>query len=168
MTDETAAAGKHSLKFTDAAGIDPAFFPYITYALVQETGSLRMAFDLRWEKGTLMAMDWRDDPYQYNMGPRLNVTTDGMLVASGTNVQQLPAGAWVHAEITCDLGPAANGKYDLTLTLPNAEPQVHTDIACSPKFETLNCIVFMAPGDAPGAFYLDNLKFEPIPPQKQP
>ncbi|NQT13468.1 MAG: right-handed parallel beta-helix repeat-containing protein [Planctomycetes bacterium] len=159
VTDETAASGKHSLKFTDAAGIGPAFFPYITYPLVQESGTLKMAFDLRWEKDTRIGLDWRDDPHHYNMGPNLNVTADGMLLANGKRMLGLPAGQWVHVEIVCRLGSAATGKYDLTLVLPNADPQVHAGIACSPKFETLNCVVFMATGDAPGVFYLDNLEF---------
>jgi hypothetical protein len=159
VTDETAASGKHSVKFTDAAGIGPAFFPYITYPLVQESGTLKMAFDLRWEKGALMALDWRDDPYQYNMGPNLKTTADGTLLANGKKMLQLPAGQWVHVQIVCGLGPAATGRYDLTLTLPNAQPQVHTGVACSPDFETLNCIVLMAIGDAPGVFYLDNVEF---------
>jgi hypothetical protein len=99
--------------------------------------------------------------YQYNLGPNLNVAADGTLLANGKPLLQLPAGEWVHFEIVCRLGPAATGKYDLTLKLPNAEPQVQAGIACSPKFETLNCIVVMAIGDAAGVFYLDNLEFSP-------
>ena len=161
VTDETAASGKHSLKFTDAAGLGQNFFPYVTYPLELEAGTLKMTFDLRWETGALMALDWRDDPYNYNMGPNLTTSADGWLSANGKKLLQLPAGQWVHIEIACGLGPQATGKYDLTLKLPNAEPQAHEGLACSPKFEFLNCIVFMAVADAPAVFYVDNLELIP-------
>ena len=167
VTDETAAPGpdgkpsKHSLKFTDVAGLPHSFVPYVTYPLVQETGTLRMAFDLRWEKGALMALDWRDDPYKYNMGPNLTTNADGWLSANGKQMLQLPEGKWVHVEVVCGLGSKATGKYDLTIRLPDEGAKVYKDVACSPKFEALNCVVFMAVGDAPAVFYVDNLEFRP-------
>lgn len=161
VTDEAAATGKHSLKFTDAPGLGQNFFPYVTYPLVQESGTLRMSFDLRWESGALMALDWRDDPYNYNMGPNLTTTADGALLANGKKTVQLPAGQWVHIDIVCGLGPQATGKYDLTVGLPGAEPQVFRGLECSPKFSMLDCVVFMAIADAPGVFYIDNLAFQP-------
>ena len=120
-----------------------------------------MTFDLRWEKGGMMALDWRDDPYKFNMGPNLTTTADGWLSANGKKLLQLPEGQWVHVEINCILGDKAQGKYDLTLTLPDAAPQVFKDTACSAQFQTLNCVVFMAVADAPGVFYIDNLAFVP-------
>jgi hypothetical protein len=109
-----------------------------------------------------VALDWRDDPYNFNMGPNLTTSADGWLSANGKKLLQLPAGQWVHIEIVCSLDPKATGKYDLAVKLPNAAPQVFKDTACSPKFQTLNCIVFMAVGDAPAVFYLDNLEFKPV------
>ncbi|NOZ23905.1 MAG: right-handed parallel beta-helix repeat-containing protein [Planctomycetes bacterium] len=170
VTDETAASGKHSLKFVDAAGLPQKFFPYITYPLDLEEGTLRMAFDLRWETGALMQLDWRDDPYTYNMGPNLRTSADGWLSANGKKIVQLPAGQWVHIEIGCGLGPQATGKYDLTIKLPDAEkngdrPDVRSvpifHVACSPQFKSLNCIVFMSVADGPTVFYIDNLELIP-------
>ncbi|MBI2298206.1 MAG: right-handed parallel beta-helix repeat-containing protein [Armatimonadetes bacterium] len=166
VTDETAAAGKHSLKFTDAAGLPHGFVPYVTYPLPLEEGALTVAFDLRWETGALLALDWRDDPYKYNMGPNLTTTADGWLSANGKRLLPLPAGQWVHVEIVCGLGKLAAGRYALTLTLPGAAPQRIADLACSHQFDYLDCIVFMAVGDAPGVFYLDNLQFRPQPAEK--
>jgi hypothetical protein len=160
VTDETAATGRHSLKFTDAPGLEQKFFPYVTYPLELEEGRLWMAFDLRWETGALMQLDWRDDPYQYNMGPNLVTSADGWLAANQKKLVQLPAGRWVHIEIVCGLGPQATGNYDLTIALPGAEPQVYRSVACSPEFKTLNCIVFMSIADAPSVFYVDNLQFK--------
>jgi len=166
VTDETAAAGKHSLKFVDAPGLKQTFFPYITYHFHLEDGVLRMAFDLRWETGALMQLDWRDDPYQFNMGPNLRTSADGRLSANGKKIVQLPAGQWVHIDITCGLGPQAMGTYELTVTLPDAAPQVFRDVACSPDFSTLNCLVFMSVADGPTAFYIDNLVLKHTPKKK--
>ncbi|MBI3921595.1 MAG: right-handed parallel beta-helix repeat-containing protein [Armatimonadetes bacterium] len=167
VTDETAASGNHSLKFTDAAGLGQNFFPYITYPLAQESGSLKMTFDLRWETGALFALDWRDDPYYYNMGPNLTTTADGWLVANGKRMLQLPVGQWVHIETNCLLGEKATGKYGLTIGLPNAAPQVFKDTGCSPKFQTLNCVVFMSVAEGPTVFYVDNVEFKPIGGEKK-
>ncbi|OGV67371.1 MAG: hypothetical protein A3K19_19055 [Lentisphaerae bacterium RIFOXYB12_FULL_65_16] len=162
VTNETAAAGKHSIKFTDAAGLGQNFFPYVTYPLEQENGSLKMSFDLRWETGALVALDWRDDPYNFNMGPNLTTDAAGWLSANGKRLLQLPAGQWVHVAIDCGLGPQAAGKYNLALTLPNAAPQSFNDTACAPDFQNLNCVVFMSVTDGPSVFYIDNLEFTPI------
>jgi hypothetical protein len=161
VTDETAAGGTRSLKFSDAAGTEQSFFPYVTYPLELEQGTLRLDFDLRWESGGMLALDWRDDPYAFNMGPNLTTTADGWLSANGLKLLQLPAGHWLHVEILCHLGDRANGTYDLTLTLPGATPQVYKALACSPLFTTLNCVVFMGVAEAPGIFYIDNLAFVP-------
>ncbi len=161
VTDETAAGGRHSLKFTDAAGLAASFFPYVTYPLELEQGALRMSFDLRWEPGALMALDWRDDPWDYNMGPNLTTDAEGMLSANGREVVRLPAGQWVHFDLVCGLGPDNTGTYDLTVTLPGEQPRRVEGIAHSPGFTTLNCIVFMSLAETLSIFYLDNLAFEP-------
>lgn len=160
VTDETAAGGRHSLKFTDAAGLDADFFPYVTYMLELEHGRLRMSFDLRWEPGALMALDWRDDPWNYHLGPNLTTAADGTLRANGRELLRLPAGQWVHFDITCGLGDQARGTYDLVVTLPGQQPRPFPLLAHSPDFTTLNCIVFMSLAETPSVFYLDNLVFE--------
>lgn len=161
VTDESAASGRHSLKFTDAAGLDANFYPYVTYMLELEQGDLHMSFDLRWEPGALVALDWRDDPWNYNLGPNLTTNAEGMLSANGRKLLRLPAGQWVHFDINCGLGPESTGTYDLTVTLPSEPARPFPAITHSPGFATLNCVVFMSLAEAPAAFYLDNLVFEP-------
>ena len=123
---------------------------------------LKAGFDLRMEQGALFVYEWRDDPYQYNLGPNLSVDAQGWLSANGKRLIQLPYGKWVRFDITCGLGPQATGKYDLTIKLPDAEPQVYRDVACSPQFKTLNCVVIMSVTNGPSVFYVDNLEFRPV------
>lgn len=159
VTDETAASGKHSLKFTDAAGLKQVYAPFLTYPLEVDRGVERAGFDLRLEAGSKLVYEWRDDPYRYNLGPRLEVDAQGWLKANGRRLVQLPHGQWLRIDLACGLGPLATGRYDLTLRLPDAEPQLFPQLACSPKFKSLACVVVMSMADGPAVFYLDNLEF---------
>ncbi len=161
VTGETAASGRHSLKFTDAAGQKHTYTPYVTYPLEVAEGVMRAGFDLRIEAGALFVYEWRDDPYKYNLGPRLSTDAEGWLSANGQRLVQLPHGKWVRFDLACGLGPQAAGVYDLTIKAPAAEPQVFRALACSPQFKTLNCIVVMSLADAPTVFYLDNVELRP-------
>lgn len=161
VTDEAAASGYQSLKFTDAAGLDFPWMPFVVYPLTQQDGSLKMTFDLRWDAGASMALEWRDAPEGYNIGPNLTTTPSGLLYANGKKLMKLPEGKWVHVEITCPLGPTANGKYDASATVPGSDPQVVKNISSSSKFKGVASVVFMSMAAKPTAFYIDNLSFVP-------
>ena len=163
VTDETAASGKRSLKFTDAAGLKQTYAPYVTYPIEVERGVLHAGFDLRLEPGAVFVYEWRDDPYSYNFGPRLSVDGQGWLSANGKRLTQLPHGQWLRIDMQCGLGPRATGTYDLTLCVPGAESQVHRQLPCSSQFKDLACVVVMSLADAPRVFYLDNLEFRLLP-----
>lgn len=99
----------------------------MTCPLELQSETLKMTFDLRWNLGGLMAIDWRDAPHNHNMGPSLSAAADGWLSANGKKLLQLP----------------------------DTEPPVFEGVTCSPQFSALNCIVFMAAtfkrADDPGA-----------------
>ena len=160
VTDQTSVGGRHSLKFTDAVGLKQIYEPYVTYALECDEGVLRAGFDLRVESGAVFVHEWRDDPYQYDLGPRLQVNVDGWLSANGKRLTQLPHGQWVRLDIACPLGSLASGDYDLTLRLPGADTQEFRHLSCSADFRTLSCVVVMSLADVPTAFYVDNLEFQ--------
>ncbi len=163
VTDQTAASGKHSLRFTDAAGLKQVYAPYITYPLEIESGLLRTGFDLRLEPGAVFVYEWRDDPYTYNLGPRLSVDSQGWLSANGKRLTQLPHGEWLRIDLQCGLGPQASGTYDLALRLRDTEPQVHHQLPCSAQFKNLACVVVMSLANGPTVFHLDNVEFRPLP-----
>ncbi|NUQ62373.1 MAG: right-handed parallel beta-helix repeat-containing protein [Pirellulales bacterium] len=161
VSEETASSGRRSLKFADAAGLKASYMPYVTYPLDLADGRLRAGFDLRIERGALFIYEWRDDPYTYNLGPRLSTDADGWLEAGGKRLVQLPPSQWVRIDVDCGLGRLAGGTYDLTVRLPGAEPHRYSGVACSPQFKTLNCVVVMSLADSPTVFYLDNVEFRP-------
>lgn len=160
VTDETAATGKHSLKFVDAPGQKFNYNPHLFYNPGFNQGRVVGSFDLRVEAGTLLYHEWRDGSSPYQVGPSVRVEADGALMAAGRKVAQLPAGKWVHFEIACGLGTAANGKWDLAVTLPGQAPIALKGLPCNPAFRELRWYGFTADADAAGVFYLDNLHLD--------
>jgi hypothetical protein len=159
VTDEAAASGKHSLKFTDAAGLKYPWVPYVAYSDSIDDGIVRGGFDLRWETGAIFVYEWRDDPAVYHLGPQLQVDAQGSLTANGKPLGvTLPPGQWVRFDVTCGLGSSATGAYDLTVKLPGAAPRTFKALACDPKFTFLNQFVIISNTDGPSVFYIDNLE----------
>jgi hypothetical protein len=161
VTDATAASGRHSLRFAEQPGVKLGFVPYCTYLLEMEQGLLHTGFDLRWEAGALFVYEWRDDPYNYSLGPCLTTDAAGHLRANGQPIMDLTPGQWVRFDMTCGLGPQYAGKYELTVKPAGGEAKKHT-VAHAEKFETLNCIVIMSNTVGASTFYVDNMLFEPV------
>ncbi len=158
VTDEVAATGKHSLKFTDAAGLDQPWNPHLYYSPHLTDGLVRESFDLRFEPGALIWIEWRDASQPYIVGPSMGLDADGQLTAREQTVMSLPANQWVHFEIVCGLGKHANGTYDLTVTVPGREPKRLEKLPCDPRFKRLEWLGFVSNATGPAVFYLDNLK----------
>ncbi|MEN6546096.1 MAG: right-handed parallel beta-helix repeat-containing protein [Armatimonadia bacterium] len=160
VTDETAAVGKHSLKFTDKPGLSQVWQPHMFYQPQLKKGTVRFAFSVRPEAGSILWHEWRDTGSPYKVGPTLKIT-NGELRAGEQALLSLPLGQWTRIEITCVLGKAANGKYDMTVTLPGAAPQEFKQLACgNDKFRLLDWVGFIAVADAEAVFYIDELKME--------
>ena len=157
VTEETAASGKRSLKFTDAAGQKRFFNPHLYYTPAIRGGTWTGKFDLRWEAGALVSHDWRDGANPFHTGPSFQVGADGWLTTGEKRVAQMPAGQWVRFEITCALGEKANGKWNLTVRVPGRDPLALTDLPCSKEFKTLEWFGFVSCTDGPSVFYLDNV-----------
>ncbi|NOZ20194.1 MAG: hypothetical protein GXP25_03805 [Planctomycetes bacterium] len=169
VTDETAAIGKRSLKFVDASGLDQPWNPHMHYAPRLKKGIAHESFDLRWEKGAVVGHEWRTWPggAPYHAGPSLAIDGKGSLTAGGKPVATLPPGKWVHFEIAARLGKQADGKYDLTVTIPGQPPKRMKDIACDPKFNEITWLGFTSNATKKAVFYLDNIKLNVQTPAKR-
>lgn len=162
VTDETAAEGLHSLRFTDA---DTANFwnPHLCYIVNYDTGTLASSFDIRLEPGAYFEHAWRDAANPFRTGPSMRFGPGGRLVADGRELTVLPEGQWVHVEVTCALGDAADGRWRLRVTLPGGEVQEFADLSCNPEFRELRWLGFVSVAAGPSVTYLDNVKLEPVP-----
>jgi hypothetical protein len=159
VTDETAASGSHSLKITDAPGLQDVWNPHLVYSPNHGTGTTRCAFDLRIERGASINHEWRDwRNTPYSVGPSFSVIGDA-LQAGGKTVLHLPMGKWVHIEVTADLGAKNTGTWTLAVTLPGEPPKTFKALKDgSSTFERLTWLGFTSNATDKAVFYLDNLE----------
>ena len=74
----------------------------------------------------------------------------------------MPLSQWLHIEITCRLGDAADGNWTLRYGPLGAE-LTQLELPCDPKFRKLDWAGFIADAAVAAVFYVDNLKIVPRP-----
>jgi hypothetical protein len=158
VTDETAAAGRLSLKFVD----NPQGHAYQPHAVIKARyagGMVRNSFDLRVEPGTRLVWEWRDWQEELKAGPQLTVNPDGTLLAGGKKLTTLPHSQWVHLEIVCGVGAQADGTYAVAVTLPGeTAPRRFEQLKYPSGFQVLTWTGFASYSDPKGVYYVDNLR----------
>jgi hypothetical protein len=156
VTDEAAASGAHSLKFTDAAGMDFPFNPHIWYVPRVEQGVVTVSFDLRTEPGGQPCVEWRDAESPYHAGPSLSVGPDGLVSAAGKPVGKIEHSRWAHFEMRCRLGPQATGTWSLRASGAGLDLDL-ADLPADPRMRSLHWLGFVANATQPAVFYVDNI-----------
>ena len=165
VTDITAAAGKHSLKITDAEGLAKTYNPHLVYrGMNYGEGRVHNSFDLRVEEGSYVQFEWRD--YQtrspYITGPRFTVR-DAKLQMPGGIVESLPVGKWVRFEIMADMSEARGSRWTLRVTSSGRKARVFRDLLfANPNCHKLNWIGFTSNANWRTEFYLDNFVLKPM------
>jgi len=177
VTDETAAAGKKCLKFTDAPGMK-SFYPYMFDRAVRyESGTITFSFDIKNSTETpgearILFRDHhtpRDpavgvpDGHSYVEGPVVTLRRDGSLDANGKRVASIPNGRWAHIRVSFELGHGRASHYALEAQLQGqakVKTATHLPFA-SPHFTVLTGIFVLAnldPVNTQPVFYVDNLE----------
>jgi hypothetical protein len=167
VTEETASHGRRCLKFTDTQPSDaePVWQPHIWREVQVDAGIASVSYDIRMETNSYQVFECRQYEKRggsaYCQGPSFEITPAGALKSGGKELVKLPQSQWVRVEVRCPVGPDANGRHDLLVTLPGeAQPRRFEGLAHPAQFNALNWIGWMAVG-APGAvFYVDNLRLE--------
>jgi len=167
VTDEQAATGQRSLKFTDVPSLESDWRPQMSYLPYFTEGTVHLSFDLWLEPGAIVWMEWLDmaewGVAGRKVGPKLEVDEAGQLKASGSPLMTVPLGQWFHVEIVCSLGQQATGFYDLTVTIPGQKPTMFTWFPCGDwKFQILRRVVLVSQATQSTAFYLDNIKLKAV------
>ncbi len=160
VSADTAAGGARSLKFTDAAGLAQAWDPQLHYLPRHSEGTVRLAFDLRLERGAELWHEWRTQGERYQAGPSVRFGPSGEVVAGGKMLATLPLGQWCRVEIVCPLGAAATGKYDLTVSSLGRAQRFDRLPCGSPGFGRLQWLGFMSMAPGHAVWYLDNLRLD--------
>jgi hypothetical protein len=161
VSEEAAAAGKRSLKFTNATGPKGPINPHVYYSPNFRQGMVVHSFDLRVEPGAAVWVEWRDASSPYRIGPSLRVDAKGNVAAHDKALLAIPSGQWVRFEIVCGLGKKATGVYDLTVTVPGQPPRRFEKLPCDPKCKELAWLGFVSVATGKAVFYVDNLKLHP-------
>ncbi len=164
VSGERAAAGQRSLKFTDAPGLKNEWDPHCFYQPRFRRGAVRLRFQLWTGAAAIPWVEWRTGGFPYAVGPSLKVDAKGGLLANGKPLVDLPREQWVGIEITCALGKAATGTYDLTVALPGQQPRRFAGLACDPKFARLEWLGFISLATTDAGFFVDDLSLEPVTP----
>ncbi len=160
VTDEQAATGNHSLKFTDAPGLEHDWQPHMYYQPRFSKGLVRFSFDLRVEPGAIFWHEWRDAHYPYRVGPSISIEKNGELRAGGNPLMTVPHSKWTHIEIACGLGKIA-GAYDLKVTVQGQEPHRFEKLPNgSPQWRRLRWLGFVSLATDTAVFYIDNVKLD--------
>lgn len=166
VSDDTAASGKHSLKFTDG---DPARFihePEVMYHVKLDEGIVVCAFDVRLEPGAILRCDLRGRKNVMAIGAMLVFTADGRLEVNNKALTDVPRGQWFHVAVTVGVGDAADGTLDLAVTLPDGAQRLFDDIPyLSGDFDALVKVSFLSFAKDKTVFYLDNVSIKPRPPR---
>ncbi len=159
VSDEAAAEGEHSLKFTDVPGLEHTWQPHMYYQPHFRKGVTQLSFDVRLEEGAMLWHEWRDAARPYRVGPTITFTAEGELRAGDQVLLTFPRDQWMHVEIECGVGRQTTGSYDLTVTLPGEEPRKFEGLPCrSEQFRRLEWLGFVSAADAATVLYLDNLR----------
>ncbi len=163
VSDEQAAGGQHSLKFTDRADLTPSWQPHMFYQPHFTTGTIREAFDLYLGPDALVFTEWRDNSaYPDNIGPSVTFDAQGQVTASGKLLTTIPLGKWVHVEVECKLGKSAPKTYTVAVTVPRQDPQRFADLAFTGKdFREVHWLGFVSNATTNSVFYLDNVGIQP-------
>ena len=161
VTDEASAGGKHSLKFTDAPGLEYEWQPHMRYSPRFKKGIARLSYDVRVEEGAILWNEWRDSSSPYRVGPSIRIEKSGELKANGKTLLTVPHGKWVHIEFVCGLGKISPRMYELTVTLPGEAPRKFEGLSVgSERWRRLDWLGFISLATDTAVFYIDNLRLE--------
>lgn len=156
VTDETAHAGKHSLKFVDGPKAPHEFCPdlEIKYPLIQrpDAAEIHLACALRVDGGAVPHIEMRGWPK--DTGPSLRIDTDGKLWAADKSLCDVPRGKWFGLSIDARL--TADQTYDITVTIPGTDPQAFTRLPYPTSFTGSDWMVIYGDGPRTGTFYVDD------------
>ncbi len=160
VTDDCSVSGTHSLKVTDAPGMQYFDQPYFNYLINQTNGEARCSFDIRIDDETDMYHEWRDNDVE-KAGPSFEISR-GVLKAnfrSNGPTCQVPINEWFHLEVIAGLGAACDGTWKLRISASGRPTQEFSDLPnVSSDFRNFKWLAFSSTAVTNTSFYLDNIK----------
>lgn len=166
ITDKTAARGRQSICFEDAADAT-AWKPHWCQYFQPRKGVLEFACSVRNdpEKPASFNLEFRDWPtgQTYRTGPYLQFLPDGTIRVPGDKgwqtAGQLPPGAWLRVEV--ELVQGENSRYNLRLTGPDDKTVTSGPLPMrNAEFRQCNWLGFSGADTKEAIFYVDDVVIE--------
>jgi hypothetical protein len=168
VTDETAASGRLSLKFTDTqpGESEPGWQPHVFRQVAVKDGVAVMGFAIRVGKGAQARLEWRhyDDAFGghgYRVGPNLEVGPDGRVTAGDRAIGQVPLDTWVTLAVRCGVGKRADGTFAVVVQVPGNDAPLQAEaLPCQEGFTEFTWLGWMAVGEPGSCFTIDDLSVQ--------
>jgi hypothetical protein len=164
VTEETAASGRKSLKFTDAANLKYGFQPHLVFTTRPYTnGVVRFACDIlnsaeHPSECFVGLRDYTQKKFEYREGPSIVLRADGTLAAAGKPLTKLPLDKWIHLNVELNLSNSAQRSYRLAVTFAGEKEQVFDAVPyLHAEFSQLTWFGFSTSGKPGAVFYVDNI-----------
>jgi Right handed beta helix region len=157
LSNDAAASGKQSLKFTDHSDLKYDFDPHIFFQPGYERGTVVCRFALRLEPAAVFFHEWRDQASPYRIGPSIWIE-NGKLRASGQELMEIPTSKWVRFEIRAGVGKQSSGTWSLAVSRPGHAVVHKRGLPCGVGWRSLNWLGFVSHANHPTVFYLDDLE----------
>ena len=176
VVGDVAATGRHSLRFTDAPGLQRLWEPHLTYALNYPPGKYRFSVDIQNSKQAPARwyMEFRDWRQALSVGPTFAGRPDGTLTACGKfgsetdQVRELaviPNGTWFTVGIEFETGPAAPRTYALMLKAAGEAERVFRDLPFADAgFQQPTWFGISSLSNEHAVFHVDNFLLGPAAP----
>jgi hypothetical protein len=169
VTEETAAGGKKSLKFTEATNLKYGFQPHLFLTTRPYTnGVVRFACDIlnsaeHPSECFVGLRDYTQKKFEYREGPSLVLHANGTLAVAGKPLAKLPLDKWIHLDLQLNLSSSESRSFRLVVTVAGKKEQVFENLPyLHPEFSQLTWFGFSSDGKPDAVFYVDNLRLDTV------
>lgn len=164
ISSNQAHSGSKSVKITDAPGLVNEFDPHLVYHPNIKDAVVSCKYALYIDEKTNLMVEWRDwltNPSQYITGPLVSIK-QGKLTAGSESID-IPFRQWVVIEMRAGVGKRYSRSWDLTVTLPGAQPRTFANIPCaSATLPIVSWVGFISNATEATDVYLDDLSIQPV------
>jgi len=159
VDEAQAAGGKRSLRFIDGPGGHYPFTPHLYYTVNFDRGLVRVAFDLRLDPAAKMEIAWRDySGNRFDSGPGVTFGPEGQVSIGKETLPPVPVDAWIHVEMSAQLGEAGDGTWDLAITPAGGEGNTYGKRSIPAGFKALEWVGFISYSEAKSSAWVDNIR----------
>ena len=162
ISEEAAASGKRSLKFTDAKGLAKSFYPYLNYKPGHSRGVSIVRFAIRLEKGALVEFSGREEAH-HQAGLSLWFQEGGVRMGGKKLLPAVPLGQWLRCEMQVPQSTRSREGITLTLSLADGTKKTFERLPVTRAGFALNFLVITSQATVDSAFFVDDIEFVPDP-----